>query len=193
MPVMRSTPEDCVICCHAIGQEEVPLDCGHRFHTSCLETWLARNPSCPMCREDASGRVVLACEVCDERFSAGNYTSLEAARAAHRDHLLASHGIQESDEHSPFGHLSGFERIHAELTSQVLQSQTLDPSLSMRGCYVCPVCSKAFHVDDYSHPDVALVASQQHVRDAHHHFFTRGEAPHRVQRHNGPSRRDLEC
>ena len=46
--------EDCIMCCEPIKLEDSKsLRCGHRFHAGCLQTWLQRKPTCPMCREDA--------------------------------------------------------------------------------------------------------------------------------------------
>ena len=42
---------ECSICLDDILEgAEVDLLCGHSFHTRCLQTWLLRSPTCPLCR-----------------------------------------------------------------------------------------------------------------------------------------------
>ncbi|GAG11020.1 unnamed protein product, partial [marine sediment metagenome] len=50
-------PPDCPIClsCMISDDDTGTLTCGHRFHTRCTDTWLARSPTCPLCREVQSG------------------------------------------------------------------------------------------------------------------------------------------
>ncbi|KAM4040173.1 uncharacterized protein ACNLHF_011545 [Anomaloglossus baeobatrachus] len=45
----------CVICLteFEIGQNITELPCKHKFHQSCIVTWLQSNPSCPLCRKTA--------------------------------------------------------------------------------------------------------------------------------------------
>merc|ERR1719160_440101 len=49
-------PDSCAICLndfiHGEKLRVLPCDGAHAFHERCLKLWLARNPSCPMCRED---------------------------------------------------------------------------------------------------------------------------------------------
>jgi hypothetical protein len=40
----------CPICWEQDEIAKSTLACGHSFHTACLSTWLARNPTCPLCR-----------------------------------------------------------------------------------------------------------------------------------------------
>ena len=44
--------ESCVICLVDYDAEDElsNLPCSHAFHTACTESWLAVNPSCPVCR-----------------------------------------------------------------------------------------------------------------------------------------------
>lgn len=46
-------PSECSICLEGlkVGCEanEMPI-CKHRFHSVCIETWLLRHASCPLCR-----------------------------------------------------------------------------------------------------------------------------------------------
>jgi hypothetical protein len=58
----RSADVSCPICLAeveghllAAGDPSVcRLRCGHRYHTACIESWLARSSTCPVCRRDAS-------------------------------------------------------------------------------------------------------------------------------------------
>merc|ERR1719215_486297 len=47
---------ECSICFAQLSerQDDIVLAprCGHGFHKRCLRSWLARNPTCPMCRHD---------------------------------------------------------------------------------------------------------------------------------------------
>mmetsp|Transcript_55943 Transcript_55943/g.173452 ORF Transcript_55943/g.173452 Transcript_55943/m.173452 type:complete len:228 (-) Transcript_55943:225-908(-) len=54
---------ECCICSGAFdGQDEIRrAHCGHCFHSECLGSWLARSPTCPLCREDL-GQHVRQCE-----------------------------------------------------------------------------------------------------------------------------------
>ncbi|KAF3646712.1 hypothetical protein FXO38_08979 [Capsicum annuum] len=42
----------CPICMdsYSPGSEAYNIPCNHNFHFGCIETWLLKNPSCPMCR-----------------------------------------------------------------------------------------------------------------------------------------------
>jgi len=42
----------CSVCLEAFqpGEELRLLPCFHRFHVSCIDAWLARNPACPVCK-----------------------------------------------------------------------------------------------------------------------------------------------
>lgn len=43
---------ECAICFELIGDAKSrDIVCGHRFHTSCLSTWIARCRTCPLCRQ----------------------------------------------------------------------------------------------------------------------------------------------
>ena len=52
----RLVPNECPICLLEIRfNEERRTACGHIFHAVCLERWLNRNPSCPLCRAHLPG------------------------------------------------------------------------------------------------------------------------------------------
>ena len=44
-------PDDCPICTEPLPASLRPTKCGHYFHKQCLETWLKKSTSCPVCRE----------------------------------------------------------------------------------------------------------------------------------------------
>lgn len=50
------TPSDlsCVVCCEAIreGDNVRVLPCLHRFHVGCVDQWLVRSRTCPVCKQD---------------------------------------------------------------------------------------------------------------------------------------------
>ena len=41
---------DCSICFEDCKKKGCELECGHRFHTKCIFTWLSKNDTCPLCR-----------------------------------------------------------------------------------------------------------------------------------------------
>ena len=41
---------DCPICLEPISRNKKILKCNHAFHKSCVNTWLQRHDTCPMCR-----------------------------------------------------------------------------------------------------------------------------------------------
>ena len=47
---------ECSICVDTISKKEYirKLNCGHKFHKKCVDTWLIYSLSCPMCRETIS-------------------------------------------------------------------------------------------------------------------------------------------
>lgn len=53
--VSRESPESfsCSVCLQDVGEGEgsFTLTCKHRFHASCIYTWLKINDKCPICRK----------------------------------------------------------------------------------------------------------------------------------------------
>lgn len=49
----RDSKDECIICFELFntGVEITQLDCGHIFHTDCINEWNHQSPSCPICRE----------------------------------------------------------------------------------------------------------------------------------------------
>eukprot|EP00658_Telonema_sp_P-2_P048908 TRINITY_DN371_c0_g1_i1.p1 TRINITY_DN371_c0_g1~~TRINITY_DN371_c0_g1_i1.p1 ORF type:complete len:183 (-),score=35.87 TRINITY_DN371_c0_g1_i1:551-1099(-) len=117
--------EDCSVCCDQIEcTDAITLACGHGFHPSCLQTWLELNPTCPICRQDASEHLVLECRVCAKKFEARRYGNAESARRACQDHMSDKH--QETvgvPENAHFGPLEGYDRILSEFTAQLMVSE----------------------------------------------------------------------
>ncbi|CAH1391904.1 unnamed protein product [Nezara viridula] len=50
----------CVICLCDFETRQIlrGLPCSHQFHAKCVDKWLKSNPTCPICRGDASGYVL---------------------------------------------------------------------------------------------------------------------------------------
>lgn len=42
----------CVLCLNELDDydDKITLDCGHVFHLECLDNWIDRTNSCPVCR-----------------------------------------------------------------------------------------------------------------------------------------------
>lgn len=40
----------CAICQEPFGEKALRLPCAHHFHKECVEKWLQKNTSCPLCR-----------------------------------------------------------------------------------------------------------------------------------------------
>ncbi|KAK4368044.1 hypothetical protein RND71_011836 [Anisodus tanguticus] len=51
-PPENELTDVCSICMERYlpGSKAYSMPCSHSFHFGCIETWLLRNPSCPMCR-----------------------------------------------------------------------------------------------------------------------------------------------
>ncbi|KAF8017030.1 hypothetical protein BT93_H2283 [Corymbia citriodora subsp. variegata] len=47
---------DCAICLRevAIGDQLVRMECSHEFHRTCIEAWLRKHHTCPLCRYNLS-------------------------------------------------------------------------------------------------------------------------------------------
>ncbi|RWS18222.1 hypothetical protein B4U80_00511 [Leptotrombidium deliense] len=44
---------ECSICCDVVEENAfVNLECGHRFHKTCIIQWFLNNQSCPLCRQN---------------------------------------------------------------------------------------------------------------------------------------------
>jgi hypothetical protein len=42
--------DNCSICLEEITENPEFLPCAHRYHTNCINQWIVRNPTCPMCK-----------------------------------------------------------------------------------------------------------------------------------------------
>ena len=44
--------DDCIICYEGMTPStSIKLECGHFFHTTCIEIWSEHNETCPVCRK----------------------------------------------------------------------------------------------------------------------------------------------
>eukprot|EP00906_Rhabdomonas_costata_P008061 RCo011514 len=52
---VRGDLQQCMVCLedYAPGDAQRALRCGHHFHRACVDTWLAQNETCPICRTSA--------------------------------------------------------------------------------------------------------------------------------------------
>ena len=50
--ISKNSKTDCVICCCTVekGEKCKRLKCKHKFHSECIDNWLKRELSCPVCR-----------------------------------------------------------------------------------------------------------------------------------------------
>jgi hypothetical protein len=59
LEIVDSEEEMCAICQDVMpagSQARCLTACDHRFHVGCIDTWLARNVHCPVCRHDIRER-----------------------------------------------------------------------------------------------------------------------------------------
>jgi len=42
--------EECIICLDEVEQEWKELECHHRYHKKCINTWITINNQCPVCK-----------------------------------------------------------------------------------------------------------------------------------------------
>lgn len=50
---MHTDMSECSICYGKINKNDYYVsDCNHTFHSSCIDTWLERDNTCPLCRAD---------------------------------------------------------------------------------------------------------------------------------------------
>ena len=46
-------PEECVICTNSLSPTcDKPTKCGHYMHKTCIDSWLSRHTTCPVCRTE---------------------------------------------------------------------------------------------------------------------------------------------
>ena len=45
-----NTDNECAICKLDFSGITLYIECGHRFHTHCIKTWVEKRPECPVCR-----------------------------------------------------------------------------------------------------------------------------------------------
>lgn len=48
----NSLTEDCPICLNTLNENDyTKIECGHKFHFSCLHEWILQENTCPFCRK----------------------------------------------------------------------------------------------------------------------------------------------
>lgn len=54
----KSTDNKCVVCQYDFteGDNITELSCGHVFHSDCVDTWLTKNKTCPLCQKEITIR-----------------------------------------------------------------------------------------------------------------------------------------
>ena len=52
--IHKNIDNKCVVCQYEFknGDNVTKLNCGHVFHTDCVDTWLSKNKVCPMCHKE---------------------------------------------------------------------------------------------------------------------------------------------
>ncbi|XP_074314877.1 RING-H2 finger protein ATL16-like [Silene latifolia] len=56
---MSNSFRGCAVCLNGFKEQEILRNlpkCGHNFHLDCIDVWLLKNASCPLCRSSISGR-----------------------------------------------------------------------------------------------------------------------------------------
>merc|ERR1712046_230695 len=53
--LVEDLADQCAICFDSqeVGQRCACLPCGHRFHTSCIRSWIMTSATCPLCKRHA--------------------------------------------------------------------------------------------------------------------------------------------
>jgi len=53
--LVEDLADQCAICfdSQVVGQRCACLPCGHRFHTSCIRSWIVTSATCPLCKRHA--------------------------------------------------------------------------------------------------------------------------------------------
>jgi len=53
--LVEDLTDQCAICFESqvVGQRCACLPCGHRFHTSCIRSWVVTSATCPLCKRNA--------------------------------------------------------------------------------------------------------------------------------------------
>ena len=81
-PANHSWSEPCSICLEECEyKDKAVLECGHTFHSECIESWMKRSFSCPLCRRAA---IVLQRRQhgnADDKFVASSCTELHVCNA----------------------------------------------------------------------------------------------------------------
>ena len=54
-------PENCAVCCMKFSEKELhrTLPCNHSFHAACVDVWILRSSTCPICRYQLNERGII--------------------------------------------------------------------------------------------------------------------------------------
>ncbi|XVF16447.1 hypothetical protein REPUB_Repub10bG0031500 [Reevesia pubescens] len=110
-----SSPVDCAVCLENFKMGEkcrlLPL-CMHSFHAECVDSWLLRNPICPICRTSAdSGKagLVLGEESSHFNENVGELRESQSREGNHLDDVRIEVGDNQISEGSTVTDHSGHE------------------------------------------------------------------------------------
>ncbi|GFP85992.1 putative RING-H2 finger protein atl12 [Phtheirospermum japonicum] len=108
----------CSICLSEYNEKEVLRimpKCGHSFHVSCIDIWLRKQSTCPVCRLSLQGSV----ETKDARTDAQSTT----AQSLDRPEITAEHSQQWSAAHTDGNVSNGMHRdsVSVDLDSAVFR------------------------------------------------------------------------
>ena len=65
--------DSCSICMEELTKNTVITKCGHVFHIDCLNKWLSKNYSCPVCRDPCLEKDGITCSVCHKFIESNIY------------------------------------------------------------------------------------------------------------------------
>lgn len=98
----------CVICIDDSDDKRTTLQCGHRFHTECVKTWMETRQTCPLCRQrDSITFPPISCFAnCRCSSQASTF-----ARPSRRTSQMVYNGIQSTDTTPTILTYRSFERL----------------------------------------------------------------------------------
>jgi len=91
--------DDCAICFSAMDRQTAyATECKHTFHVKCLQLWVNRAPTCPLCRANLAGQVdrlrkafvaASPSSNVDEKISLETFLRMPGVRVLHHNRLVA--------------------------------------------------------------------------------------------------------